>query len=84
MVIFSIQILVKGLGRIVSAAARTEMYVFYIEDIRHIYGNKYSCRDWHDKYMLTNEQQELLKGFIDRSEKNIQILGKEESTRDGE
>jgi len=76
--------LAKGLGRIVSADAKTKMYIFYIEDIRHIHGNKYSCNDWLDKYMLTNEQQELLKGFIDRSEKNIQILGKEEFTRDGE
>jgi len=72
--------LVKGLGRIVSADERTKMYIFYIEDIRHIHGIKYSCRDWINKNMLTNEQQELLKGFIDRSEKNFQILGKKEVT----
>jgi hypothetical protein len=72
--------LVKGLGRIVSADGRTKMYIFYIEDIRHIHGIKYSCRDWINKNMLTNEQEEFLKEFIDRSEKNIQILGKKEVT----
>ena len=69
--------LVKGLGRIVSVDGRTKMYIFYIEDTSHLSDNKYSYRrDWISKYMLTNEQEEFLKEFIDRSEKNIQILGR--------
>ena len=66
--------LTKGLGRLVGADNKTKIYIFYAEDISRIQDKEYSYGDWRNRYVLTNEQQEFMKGFIDRSEKNIQIL----------
>jgi len=66
--------MVKGLGRIVDADARTLMYILYMEDPSRIRGRKYSCRDWNNANMLTTEQKEFLKEFTDRSDNNVQIL----------
>jgi hypothetical protein len=68
--------LMKGLGRLVGADNKTKIYIFYAEDISRIKDKEYSYGNWRNRYMLTNEQQEFMKGFIDRSEKNIQILAK--------
>jgi hypothetical protein len=66
--------MVKGLGRIVDADARTLMYILYMEDPSRFRGRKYSCRDWNNVNILTAEQKEFLKEFTDRSDKNVEIL----------
>lgn len=64
----------KGLARTVTRTEDTKTYIYYFEDIA--YGDiKYGCGQWQNATMLSDEQTVFLKEFIDRSEKNIQILG---------
>jgi hypothetical protein len=71
-------LLVKVLGGLVGPDDKTVIYIYYMEDASRIQDREYSYGDWRNRYVLTNEQQEFMKGFVARSEENIQILGRKE------
>jgi hypothetical protein len=62
--------LVKGLGRIVSANSDSVMHIYYSENLE----GKYTCSDWENKNLLTDDQKVLLDELIECCEKDIQIL----------
>jgi len=67
-------LLVRGLGRRVGVDNKTKIMILYLENIRFKKGNNYSHKDWQRARTLTDEQRQFLREFLDRSEKNAEIL----------
>lgn len=66
--------LMRGLARVVTRSEDTYMVICYIEDLAYNTDIKYGCDKWRSAAMHTDEQKRFLQGFLERSEKSIQIL----------
>jgi hypothetical protein len=66
--------MMKALGSVVSNDERTLLVILYIEDIHNNNVDKYSIDDWQSTATLSTAQRTFLREFLDRSEKEIQIV----------
>ena len=66
--------LMRGLASIVTRSEDTKMYIYYIEDIAHGRNSKYGCDEWCDENVFSEDQRQLIRDFLRKSEEDIQIL----------